>query len=143
MEQNKQGAQPSETQQTKKPENANQNQQANPQNQQGASQNHYAGSQEQQPSSKEKAYGSSGSAYGSQHNEEGRDENRQQGREQGPVTAQRNQPGMDTDEEKANSDDMESQSGTAQRSGTPGQDKGNIQGQQKSGNNPGNKGGQR
>jgi hypothetical protein len=143
MEQNKQGNQSPDTQ-TKKQENAGQNQQSGgSQNQQSASQNKQ-GMQNQQPSAKDKPYGSSGTEYRSPQGEDEKNDDRQEEAGAGPVTSRRNESGAgDQDDQDKAGMEWEEKSGSAQRPNHPGQDKGNSQGQQKSGNNQGNTGGQR
>lgn len=144
MEQNKQGTQSPETQQTKKPENAGQNQQSTPQNQQqNSQQNQQPGMKNQQSSSKDKAFNPSSPAYGSDQGEDERPDDRQQDADQGSFTSQRNQSGAGGDQEKLGNKDNENESDRFQRSNTPGQEKGNNQGQQKSGGSQGSSGSQR
>src|ERR1700677_4345575 len=109
MEQNKQGTQSPETQQTKKPENAGQDQQSTqqnqkqstPKNQQSSPQNQQSSPQNQQSHSKDKAFSPSSPAYGSEQGEDEKADDRQDDADQGSVTSQRNQSGAGSDQDKA------------------------------------------
>ena len=128
MQQNNQGTQTSESRTS---QNADQDQQSTSKEQQNSPRNQSGNSSASSPN------------YSAQKGEDEKDDSRQDDAGQGTFTSQRNSTGEDSDEDRPNGGDINEGSRPDQQFGKSGQEKGKWQDQQKSGNNQGNKGGNR